>query len=194
MHGIVSALPTQYERIVLELWEEMEARFDARFARTALVPHFTWQLAMDDYVLENLVPQLDVFCRTLKPIKIHVQGARLFPGPLPTIYLRIIKSKTLKTLHKSLWEKFNPFAHASNDLYKSATWVPHITIVHKDLAQEHVQAALQLLDERQIDWRFEVDKLLILHQEPDQVAILDYSFKFGEGLIFTSPNHKLKSD
>jgi len=194
MHGIVSPLPTTYEQTVFELWEEMEERFKAHFARTALIPHFTWQLAMDDYALENLVPQLDAFCKTLKPFKIHVQGARLFPGPLPTIYLHIFKSKTLKDLHQRLWEKFNPFAQASNDLYKSATWVPHITIVHKDLAQEHVQAALQLLDERQIDWRFEVDKLLILHQEPDQVATLDYSFKFGEGLIFPSPNHKLKSD
>ncbi len=192
MHGIVSALPAPYERIVLELWEEMEARFDARFARTALVPHFTWQLAMDDYVLEDLVPQLDAFCKTLKPIKIHVKGARHFPGPIPTIYLRIFKSKTLKALHQSLWERFIPFAQSSNDLYFSDTWVPHITIVHKDMAQKHVQAALNLLNERQIDWRFEVDNLLILHQDPDQIATLDYRFKFGEGLVYTAPKLKTR--
>ena len=194
MHGIVSPLPTRYEQTVFELWEEMEERFQAHFARTALIPHFTWQLAMDDYALENLVPQMDAFCKTLQPFKIHVQGARLFPGPLPTIYLRIIKSKTLKDLHQQLWEKFNLFAQGSNDLYQTNTWVPHITIVHRDIAQEHVPAALQLLNERQIDWHFEVDKLLILHQDPDQIATLDYSFRFGEGLIFTSPNHPLKQD
>lgn len=187
MHGIVSALPTQYERIVFELWEEMEERFDARFAQTALVPHFTWQLAMDDYVLEDLIPQLDAFCKNLNPVKIHVKGARLFPGPLPTIYLRIIKSKTLKALHQSLWERFIPFAQVSNDLYLSDTWVPHITVVHKDMAQENIQEALALIEARQIDWRFEVDNLLVLHQDPDRVATLDYQFKFGEGLTYTAP-------
>ena len=194
MHGIVSPLPAPYEQIVLELWEEMEARFKARFARTALIPHFTWQLAMEDYALESLIPQLNTFCKTVKPFKIHVQGTRLFPAPLPTIYLRIIKSKTLKLVHQQLWEKFNIFAQGSNDLYHSDTWVPHITIVHKDLAQEHVPAALQLLAERQIDWHFEVDKLLILHQEPDRVATLDYSFKFGEGLVFAASKQALKPD
>lgn len=187
MHGIVSPLPAPYEQSVFELWAEMEARFGARFARTALIPHFTWQLAMDDYTLENLIPQLDAFCKTLKPINIHVQGARLFPGPLPTIYLRIIKSKPLKILHQQLWEKFNIFAQGSNELYRSDTWVPHITIVHKDMAQSDVPAALQLLAERQIDWHFNVDQLLILHQEPERVATLDYRFKFGEGLIYTAP-------
>ena len=194
MHGIVSALPTQYERIVLDLWEEMEERFDSRFAQTALVPHFTWQLAMDDYVLDDLTPQLDAFCKTLKPFKIHVQGARLFPGSLPTIYLHIIKSKGLKDLHQCLWEKFNLFAQGSNELYHSDTWVPHITIVHKDMAQKHVQNALALLNEHQIDWRFEVDNLLILHQAPDQLATLDYHFKFGEGLVNTAPKPKTNPD
>jgi 2'-5' RNA ligase len=188
MQGIVSALPPKYEQTVFELWEEMEQRFQAHFARTALIPHFTWQLAMEDYVLENLIPQLDAFCKTLKPINIHVQGARLFPGPLPTIYLRIIKSKTLKDLHRRLWERFSPFAHGSNHLYSSETWVPHITIVHKDLAQENVEKALDLLAERQIDWRFEVANLLILRQDPDQIATLDYRFRFGEGLVYTAPS------
>ena len=192
MQGIVSVLPTQYEHIVFDLWEEMEERFSTCFARTALVPHFTWQLAMDDYLLEDLVPQLDAFCKTLKPINIHVQGARLFPGPLPTIYLRIFKSKILKTLHRCLWEVCSPFAQGSNQLYQSDTWVPHITIVHKDIAQEHVQKALDLLNKRQIDWRLQVDNFLILHQDPDQVATLDYRFKFGEGLIYTAPNRKAK--
>jgi 2'-5' RNA ligase len=193
MHGIVSPLPANYEQTVLDLWAEMEERFGARFARTALIPHFTWQLAMEDYALEKLIPQLDAFSKTLKPINIHVKGARLFPGPLPTIYLRIIKSKALKTLHHNLWERFNIFAQGSNDLYHSDTWVPHITIVHKDLAQENVQEALALLEERQIDWRFKVDQLLILHQEPERLATLDYSFKFGEGLVFTAPNRKANS-
>lgn len=186
MQGIVSALPPEFEKTVCELWEQMELHFQASFARTALIPHFTWQLAMDNYVLEDLIPQLDAFSKTLEPIKIHVSGARPFPGPLPTIYLRIIKSKTLKALHHRLWELCIPFARSSNLLYHVSTWVPHITIVHKDLAQENVQKVLDILAARQIDWRFEVGNLLILHQDPDQIATLDYSFRFGEGLVYTA--------
>ena len=187
MQGIVSGLPQEYEQAVFGLWDEMESRFGARFARTALIPHFTWQLAMQDYALELMLPALDALCKTLKPFPIHVQGARLFPGPLPTLYLRISKTKALKDLHSQLWQTCNPYAQGSNHLYASETWVPHITIAHRDLAQEDVDDALAMLTARQIDWRFRVDNLLILHQNPDEVATLDYRFKLGEGLVYTTP-------
>jgi 2'-5' RNA ligase len=188
MQGIVSALPQEYEQVVFGLWDEMEARFGACFARTALIPHFTWQLAMDDYLLENLIPLLDAFCKTQKPVKIHVSGARLFPGPLPTLYLRIFKSINLKSLHQRLWQACNPFARGSNHLYNAETWVPHITVAHKDLAQENITEALELINAHKIDWHFEVDNLLILRQDTDQPASLDYRFKFGQGLVRTSPS------
>lgn len=184
MQGIVSALPQPYEQKVLTIWEQMERLYGAKFAQTALIPHITWHLAMQNYDMERLIPKLDSFCKLLRPLQVNVKGAASFPGS--TIYLKVIKSATLSNLHQNLCELLKPFAHSPNLLYIPQNWVPHITIVHQDLSDNLIKEVLESLNKQAVDWVFQTDNFVILNQENDFRASLIYRFQFGEGLVFSA--------
>lgn len=181
MQAVVSLLPEPYHGQVLEIWDRLENRFGLNYIRVTPIPHFTWQLG-EAYREEPVEAFLDELTRSLEPFKITTSGVNHFAGQNPTLFIEIAKSRKLMDLHEKLWGELSPHTLSPSPYYSVDYWQPHITLALEDLLWEDLDEVSDFVEQYPLEWKFTLDNLVILCQNPNGVAQVERVFTFGKGL------------
>jgi 2'-5' RNA ligase len=110
---------------------------------------------------------------------IRTAGLGLFTGPVPVLYLALVKTDILMDLHRTLWESVGPLATDLNRLYSPDLWMPHITIAYQDLNGDNLACAMKNLVFTPVNLEIQVDQLALLYQNDEGTGVKS-SFPFGE--------------
>ena len=141
MQGLVSILPQPYYDHVLEIWDDLEAKFGLKGIRVTPLPHFTWQVA-DQYQVPELLKSMRSIAANTPPMEVCVKSAEAFVSDNPVVFLKVLKSAPLLKLHFRLWLKCLPIGKEMNMLYSPPLWRPHISLAYQDLTRERLKEVL----------------------------------------------------
>lgn len=182
MQGLVTLLPQPYHDQVKLLWQGLEDRFGLSYIRATPQPHFSWQIG-ESYQLAEAKRQLSRLVRNLLAFEVRVKGVAFFPGPLPVLYLKVVRSQKLMDLHHRLWGLLTPLTEQPHPYYAPKVWHPHITLAMNDLSPSALPEVTGWVDQFKVDWEFECANFTILGQYADGIACEQVRFECGKGLI-----------
>ena len=178
MHTIISELDPGTSKIVRDLWQQLHDKCGLRGIYMTPTPHFTWLVA-DEFnsdqvksILEDLVAQVQSF-------KLHAFGLGVFSGEEPVLYLPMVKSLDMITLHCQIWEHVAPVSKELELYYSPKIWVPHITLARKDLTKENLSCAVNAIAFKQIELYLQVDNLAIAELENNGAGEILHRFRFS---------------
>lgn len=176
MNGIASALDETATRYVENLWRELESHCGLTGYKSALFPHFSWQVT-ESYHQEKLQEVISEIARQSKPFIVRTTGIGLFSGETPIIFIPIVKDEHLLQFHAILWRKLNGIAIQPSEYYSPEKWIPHITLAYNDVNQSNLNCAMQLVAFTNTNIEIRVDNLVIVDENEDEsIATISYSF------------------
>lgn len=171
MPGIISLLDAASEQAVRALWDELEARYGLREApRSVPFPHCSYQIA-EAYDLSRLAETLPRVAARHAPFTVRVTGLGAFDAPEPVLYLAVERNAALDALHAALWRAVTQakgMARALSPLYAPGSWVPHVTLAHRDLTLEGLRAIQSAWAGRDLRREVQVSDLALGGQAPSQ--------------------------
>lgn len=167
MEAVVSLLDEIHTRAVEELWAELRREFNVRMAsERGPFPHITYQGA-DSYDSQRLDAALHHLAREMAPITIETAGLGIFTGPLPVLYISVVRSPTLADFHRRVWHALGDAGSNISSLYSSEHWMPHITLAQWDIPPEKLPHVLRLLAGRPFSWQVSLTSLASVESESD---------------------------
>ena len=117
MEGITTLFDPELTERVESIWRELDRDFGVRGAvQLTPIPHFSWLVATA-FERETLAAELDSVAGTFAPFTVHTSGLGVFTGPSPIVYLPIVRSAALSTVHRALWDRLAPRTHEMNPYY-----------------------------------------------------------------------------
>jgi hypothetical protein len=159
MQALVTLLPEPYYQAVEGIWTELDAHFGCQHTFIRPKPHFTWQFA-DSYD-EAYAQTLSILCTEIKPIEVQTDIVSRFSDKDPVMFLRIVPTTELLALHQQLWEALSPYWHNPSLFYQPGEWIPHITLSMNDTSMCDLEAAARFLNQKDLCWKFEIDRLMM---------------------------------
>lgn len=177
MHGLVSLLPEPYNGEILNIWRSLEDDFGLKGIRGSPYPHFSWQMG-ENYYLPAIEEKMVEVCKALSPFEIRTAGLGLFTGVKPIIYIQVVKSLQLYSLHQMIWEKFSTIGQGLSPYYQPDSWTPHISLAYEDISEDNIAGVMTWLAERDLSWEMTIDNLAFIHEPPGKTGELKYRFTF----------------
>jgi 2'-5' RNA ligase len=178
LHGVVSLLDAQHDAKVAAMWDELEAACGLAGIKITPIPHFSWQIA-ENYRFERLDTILKEITLSVNKLTVRTSGLALFTGENPVVYLPIIRDASLSALHAKIWESLFPVSVAPSPYYSPQSWMPHITLAHKDVDRNTLTCLMDRLAFQNHNWELSVDNLAVVYQPEGQVGLVHSKFKFG---------------
>ena len=163
MYAIATLLDSSSDSQIRDLWQLMETDCGLAGIKTAPLPHFSWQGAKNYPVVEVEGILTDAAWQQ-SPFIVRTAGLGLFTGPVPVLYLALVKTVILMKVHDLLWEMIGPLATGLNSHYSPDLWMPHITVAYQDLTSENLACAVKNLIYRPVELEIHVDGLALLYQ------------------------------
>ncbi len=178
MFAIATLLDPNSDTQTREFWQLLEKDCGLAGINTTPLPHFSWQGA-EDYPVSEVDQILTEATQQMDPFVTHTAGLGLFTGPVPVLYLALVKTKKLMDMHRSLWEKVGPLAIGLNRHYSPDFWMPHITIAYQDLNADNLACAVKNLIFTPVQLEIHVDQFALLYQNEQDTGVKG-SFPFGK--------------
>lgn len=180
MEAIVSLLePAAYSRIEA-MWRILELKCGLKGIKNTPFPHFSWHVAQE-YPQKSVEQALRSLAAPTRPFTVQTSGLGIFTGQEPVIYLLITKNEKLLRFHKSIWRQIEPLSQQPSEYYSPETWVPHITLAHKDVDKHALLCALEELAFLPFNWEVKIDNLAVVGQSGEDVGHLIDRFEFEQG-------------
>jgi 2'-5' RNA ligase len=184
MQGFVTLLPRPYFEQVKLLWDGLEDRFGLSFIHVTPIPHFSWQIG-EGYQIEAVLSQLSQLTKSLAPYEVRVRGVEVFPGDLPVVYLKVLRTAHIRALHRKFWSALTLFTDQPKLLYAPGSWQPHVTLALNDLTNAALPELVQWVKQFKIDWAFTCYDFSLVGQYEDGLTCIEASFECGQGLVAT---------
>jgi 2'-5' RNA ligase len=178
MHGIVTLLDESLSAQVRTVWDGLERECGLCGIKVTPIPHFTWQIA-SDYDFSRLESALISITTAVKPFPMQCSGLGIFTGEKPVLYISIVRTEELSHFHRLIWERLWEFSEAPSPYYSPLSWMPHITLAHRDLDLDTLPCALKSLAGQSFAWEGLVDNLALVYQVQDQIGELRYRLEFA---------------
>jgi 2'-5' RNA ligase len=178
MFAIATLLDPNADTQTREFWQLLEKDCGLAGINTTPLPHFSWQGA-EDYPVSDVERILKETTQRMAPFVVRTAGLGLFTGPVPVLYLALVKTELLLKYHRSLWENVGSLATGLNHHYSPDLWMPHITIAYLDLNADNLACAVKNLIFTPVDLEIHVDQLALLYQYGEDTGVKG-SFPFGE--------------
>ena len=166
MHGIISLLDAEYTSKVETMWDEINKSCGLTCIEMTPLPHFSWHVA-EEYDFKQLEKQLTLITQQTSPFTIRTTGLGVFTGKNPVVYLPIVKDPKLLNLHQHIWEKTHDMGSGVSPLYAPEKWMPHITIVNRDVTLENLPCIFSTLGGRAFTWEIRVNCFALGYQNED---------------------------
>ena len=165
VQGLVAMLDESHTARVKELWGMLEVGCGLKAIYATPYPHFSFHIA-ERYVLEDMDAALTKLVKTIPPFTVRTTGLSFFTGPSPVVFVPLVVSQELISVHQLLWEQTTRTAERLSALYSPGRWVPHITLANKDVHTENIECVIGQLSEESFDWEIEIRRLgLVCHEE-----------------------------
>ncbi len=166
MHGLVTLLPHRYYQQVENLWDALEIHFGLKGIRITPFPHFSWHIG-SHYRLSQIEKHLKRIAAQTPLFSVQTNGLGCFTAQRPVIFIQVLRSPKLDSLHNQLWQAAAPIARGMSDYYHPAQWIPHISLAYDDLTAEMLPDVQTWLRQRDtFQWQMKVDNLSFIY-EPD---------------------------
>jgi 2'-5' RNA ligase len=183
MHTIISELDPETSGIVRDLWEKLFNKCGLKGVYLAPTPHFTW-LAADEFDIDQVKSVLHELVDQVQSFKLHTFGIGVFSGKEPVLYLPMVKSLEMISLHCQIWKHIAPLSEGLKQYYSPKIWVPHITLALKDLTQETLACAVNAIAFEQIELYVKVDNLAIAELDDALGGKILHHYKFRSKEVF----------
>jgi len=115
-----------------------------------------------------------------KPFNINTAGLGIFTGDYPVLFIPLVKTDKLITMHKKVWELFKSVGDGRSNYYHPGSWVPHISLAHTDLNKENIGNVMKYLTFENFNWEITVDNIAFIYKPTDSIGRLKYNFKFNK--------------
>jgi 2'-5' RNA ligase len=179
MYAIISRLDETHDRLVRDLWRQLETDCGLTAIQKVPIPHFTWAGAAE-YDQPRLEDALRAIARAAQPFTVRCGGVGVFPGEKPVIYAALVKDADLLHFHERVWQVTGPLADAPYLYYSPELWMPHITLAYGDVTPENAPCAIARLFFEPLRWEFPVDNLCIVQPSDKDVYDNCQDFYFGK--------------
>jgi 2'-5' RNA ligase len=177
MQGIVSLLDGEARERTEQLWEELRRDFGVSGIHTKRFPHFSYHVA-DDYNLTPLRPGLEELARATRTFSAQVSGIGIFTRKEPVIYLPVVRSAGLQTMHGNVARLADPSATGINEYYAADIWIPHVTIAEGDVDILVLPEIVRRFGERNLRWELPVTNLAVI-RATESVQEICFRSEFG---------------
>lgn len=177
MHAIVSLLDQDHSALLEQYWHELEYECGLTGIYITPIPHFSYHISAE-YDFKRLEPILAELAANSEPFTIRTSGLGIFSGPIPVLYVTIIKSMELANFHRKVWEKVNPISIGASRHYAPEVWAPHITMAYGDVNREKLSCAVQKLAFESFDWNIAIDHLALVYQYSGEVGKIQNKLLF----------------
>lgn len=164
MYAIISELDPLSSATVNALWQELCEKCGLQAIYKLPTPHFSWLLA-DQLDHDQVAPIISQITDNAVIMTLHTFGIGVFTGENPVLYLPIVKTHAMITLHEDIWKQIQPFTEGLTMYYSPKLWVPHITLALYDLNCENLSCAISTIACIPIELFITVDNLSIVKQE-----------------------------
>jgi 2'-5' RNA ligase len=161
MQGIVSLLDGEARDRIEQLWEELRRDFGVRGIHSKRFPHFSYHVA-DEYDLTHLRSALEQLVGATRKFSTQASGIGIFTRKEPVIYLPVVRSNELQSIHGDIARLAEPLATGINEYYAGEIWIPHVTIAEGDVDILVLPEIVRRLGERNLRWEIPVTNLAVI--------------------------------
>jgi 2'-5' RNA ligase len=170
MYAIASLLNPTAEQEIRSLWSRFEAHCGLTEINEMPLPHFSW-LSADSCHFPPIEQSMQEAIQNFEPFMVRTAGLGIFTGPLPVVYIALVKDAVLLNYHQILWGKTLPFTIVPNAYYHPTRWVPHITLAYQVPNAEGLGCAIQDIAFQPIEMELQVDTVALLYHSLGQDGI-----------------------
>lgn len=136
--GITAIVNDKLRSEILRLWNIAETKYNSKGVQSFNHPNLSFQGGLCDDI-PSLMNAISNLCANLGPFQITVDGLGFFEQPSNVVYLKVIKSEELKSVHRKVNDLLNKHCSDIFEFYTPENWIPHITVAMDDLSIENLQ-------------------------------------------------------
>lgn len=179
MYAIISELDPGSSTTVNELWRKLCEACGLTAIYNLPLPHLTWMVA-EDLAIQKSVPILSMVSKKTTSLTLHTFGLGLFTGEKPVLYLPVVKSVEMISLHETIWDQIYPFSQDQKLYYSPKLWVPHITLAINDLTDQNLACAVNAIAFDTIELFIQISSLAIARYKDKKAGDILEQFNFRE--------------
>lgn len=170
MLAIASLLDPEADQQTRSMWQMLEDKCGLFGIMAAPYPHFSW-FASEDIVWSPARRKLARIARKIKPFKVRTAGLGIFSGPVPVLYVALVKSPELLEIHRAMWKRMEKHLVKPLDYYSPEEWMPHITIAHGDLDPAKISCAVEDFAFESVKFEVAINNISVIYHSDKGVGI-----------------------
>ena len=179
MYAIISELNPAASTDVNTYWQKLSMVCGLEAIFHMPTPHLTWMVSQE-IDIHHAAPLISQIASREVSISLHTSGLGIFTGKHPILYLPVVKSQKMITLHQAIWNLLQPLMKTHNEFYFPKAWVPHITLALNDLTKDNLACAVNSIAFEQIEIKTTLDSLSIAEYEKEIAGEIIKRFQFPE--------------
>jgi len=179
MFAIISELNPAASKDVNAYWRQLSKNCGLYAIFQMPTPHLTWMVC-EELGVDQAASILTQITSHEGPLSSRTSGLGIFTDENPVLYLPIVKTQQMITLHQEIWNLLQPLTKTTNDFYSPDDWVPHITLALNDLTNDNLACAVNNLAFEQTEIKINIDNLSIAEYEKDIAGEIIKRFQFKE--------------
>lgn len=168
--AIVALLDDDHTAKVHEIWRVLEKECGLKALRVPPYPHFSFHGAQR-YQMPEFNDHITSLAKILEPFRIRTTGLSVFTGSKPVVFIPLVSSETLLSVHRVIWEETSRFGENLNPYYQPGHWVPHLTLIHDGVDAACLSCVFAQFLDHSFVWEVEIKKLALIYQKGDQYGI-----------------------
>jgi len=177
MFAIISELNPAASTDVNAYWRQLSKNCGLYAIFYMPTPHLTWMVC-EELGVDQAAPMLTQITSQEGLLSSRTSGIGIFTGENPVLYLPIVKTQQMITLHQEIWNLLQPMTKTSNEFYSPDDWVPHITLALNDLTNDNLACAVNSIAFEQNEIKINIDNLSIAEYEKDIAGEIIKRFQF----------------
>lgn len=169
--GIISLINVDLEHDVRSMWLKIREILIKNDLPIQEHPHFSWLVARN-YNVDKTLRSLERIAKNVRPFKIALSGIGIFSGETPILYLPIVRTILLSSIHRKIWANCRDYAEELNPYYSSEKWIPHITVTYANKDTQSILGVTQEIISNPLRIEIEVTNFVLAYQNEEESGLI----------------------
>lgn len=161
-YSIGVLLDDDHDKMVREIWAELEASLQINHFFTNPVPHIT-HLQADKVKEGTLQAAVEQFAASHGPFTVRTAGLGIFTGERKAIYISCVRNPFLSAIHSAMITSFSDAVDGLRATHHINYWMPHVTLLLPEMIGDNVGTIVSVLAQRNFTWEMRITKLVVLN-------------------------------
>jgi hypothetical protein len=161
--SIVALLDEAHQKILQDLWRELEQDFGVIHPYENPIPHITHIQAtkINRRLLEEA---LEKFATMQEPYLVRTAGLGIFTGERLALYVPVVRNPLLTAVQTTLIATIAPALEGIADTHQLNHWLPHLTLIipMPELTETVLAKVIQRLARRSFIWEIKISRFAVL--------------------------------